>query len=371
MTYSRLDDAVVLAVLSTLMSMIMIGLGFLYRPRLATLLWSLMFLQVTLSAYGTVVADAASLHRLADASAGFALGAPALMWSGLRADRGRTSLPWLGPVLGIAAGLAYAFTDGTDPHTLVFSVAYLVSAAFAGLSALELMNREERSRGRLLPLTIASATLPLIAVASLIAAIVTLSAHPTAPALPDLKAIGLLAYLTCAIVTLLSLARSPDASGLEEPTDPFPAVAADRLARARDSGETGWSVLSVSLDDTDALRVAGGEVAFRRILERFHANVRAAFPADADIGSDGPAGYLVLISRPDGVIRDCLRDLLERVSTVTPDQPLAVEFSTSVGWARVADNGYDLALLTAAAHQAMERAQRAGGQRWERAQPAR
>ena len=88
-------------------------------------------------------------------------------------------------------------------------------------------------------------------------------------------------------------------------------------------------------------------------------------------GADGPSGYLVLISRPDGAIRDCIRDLLDRVSTVTPDQPLAVEFSTSVGWAKTADTGYDLATLSAAAHEAMERAQRAGGHRWERAQPVR
>ncbi|WP_194397497.1 hypothetical protein [Microbacterium atlanticum] len=371
MTYSRLDDAVVLAVLSTLMSMIMIGLGFLHRPRLATLLWSLMFLTITLSAYGTVVANAGDLHVLADASAGFALGAPVLVWSGLRADRQKRSLPWLGPLLGVVAATTYALTAGAEVHTLAFSLLYLLSATFAALSVVELLRREERSGGRLLPLMVASAALPLIAVASVIAAVVTLESQNTTPALPDLKAIGLLAYLTCAIVTLLFLARSPDAGGTDEPVDPFPVVAADKLARAREAAEGGWTLLAVSLDDTESLRVAGGEVAFRRILARFGANVRSSFPADADIGADGTHGYLVLISRPDGVIRDCLRDLLERVSTVTPDQPLAVEFSTSIGWARTADCGYDIATLTAAARQAMERAQRAGGHRWERALPVR
>jgi hypothetical protein len=39
MSFSTLDDAVVLAALATLASMIMIGLGFLYRPSQATLLW--------------------------------------------------------------------------------------------------------------------------------------------------------------------------------------------------------------------------------------------------------------------------------------------------------------------------------------------
>ncbi|MFE5407305.1 hypothetical protein [Microbacterium sp. NPDC056569] len=369
MTFSALDDAVVLAALATLMSMIMIGLGFLYRPRLASLLWSLMFVQVTLSAYGTVVAGAASIHLLGDAAAGFALGAPALVWSGLRADRGKRCLPWLGPVQGALSGAAYVATDGTTFHSLVFSLLYLASATMAALSVAELMRRPEHGGGRLLPLTIASAILPVIAVASIIASGVALASSPVDPALPDLKALGQIAYLTCAIVTLLSVARSPAGMGVEETTDPFERTATDRLLRARESGEAGWSLLSVSLDDTEALRIAGGEVAFRRILARFRSDVRASFPVESDIGQDGPYGYVVLVSRPDGVVRDCIRDLLDRVSTVTADQPLAVEFSASVGWAKVADAGYELGPLTAAAQAAMVQAQDAGGHRWERAEP--
>src|SRR5690606_40352202 len=53
-----------LSALATLTSMIMIGLGFLYRPGPATLLWSSMFVLVTLSAYATVIAGAASIHLL-------------------------------------------------------------------------------------------------------------------------------------------------------------------------------------------------------------------------------------------------------------------------------------------------------------------
>jgi hypothetical protein len=371
MTFSTLDDAVVLAALATLMSMIMIGLGFLYRPGLATLLWSLMFVLVTLSAYGTVVAGAASIHLLADASAGFALGAPALVWSGLRADRGVGSFAWVGPVLAVLSAAAYAGTDGTAFHSLVFSVLYLMSAVMAALSVLELLRRPEHGGGRLLPLTIASAILPIIAIASIIASLVTLASAPAAPALPDLKALGQIAYLTCAIVTLLSIARFPSSVGVDEVADPFARTAADRLLRARESGEAGWSLLSVSLDDTAALRVAGGEVAFRRILARFRSDVRSAFPVESDIGADGPHTYLVLISRPDGVVRDCIRDLLDRVSTVTDDQPLSVEFSASVGWAKVTDSGYELAPLTEAAHTAMEAARTAGGHRWERAETLR
>ncbi|MFF2487781.1 hypothetical protein ACFVSU_15360 [Microbacterium sp. NPDC058062] len=369
MTFSTLDDAVVLAALATLTSMIMIGLGFLYRPSLATLLWSLMFVLVTLSAYGTVIAGAASIHLLGDASAGFAMGAPALVWSGLRADRGEKSFPWLGPVQGVLSAAAYVATDGMALHSLVFSLLYLALAAMAALTVAELVRRPEHGGGRLLPLTIASAVLPVIAVASIITSAVMLASSPAEPALPDLKALGQIAYLTCALVTLLSLARVPGASSVEESADPFTRTAADRLSRARQTGEAGWSLLSVSLDDTETLRIAGGEVAFRRILTRFRADVTSSFPVEADIGADGPHGYLVLVSRPDGVVRDCIRDLLDRVSTVTDDQPLAVEFSASVGWAKVTTAGYELTALTADAHAAMERARLAGGHRWERSEP--
>lgn len=369
MTYSTLDDAVVLAALATLTSMIMIGLGFLYRPTLATLLWSLMFVLLTLAAYGTVVANASGLHLVADASAGLAMGAPALVWSGLRADRGQRSYAWLGPLQGALSAALYVATHGTDWHAFAFSVLYLLSAVMAGLSVLELLRRPEHGGGRLLPLTIASAALLVIGLASVVAVTLTLSAPPDSPVLPDLKAIGQIAYLICAIVTLLSLARMPGAVGAVEHSDAFAQTATDRLSRARDAGEAGWSLLAVSLDDTEALRIAGGDGVFRRILERFHLDVRSSFPVEADIGSDGSIGYLVLISRPDGVVRDCIRGLLERVSTVTDSQPLSVEFSASVGWAKVETSGYDLEPLAAAAREAMATARAAGGRRWERAEP--
>lgn len=368
MTFSTLDDAVVLAALATLTSMIMIGLGFLYRPTLATLLWSLMFVLMTLSAFGSVVAGTTGIHPLADASAGLAMGAPALVWSGLRADRGVAAYPWLGPLQGVVSAFVYLASHGVTWHYFVFSLLYLMSALMAALSVVELLRRPERGGGRLLPLTIASATISLIGVASIVAASLTWATMPATPVLPDLKAIGQIAYLTCAIVTLLSVTRFPGAVGAVEHRDTFTQTAADRLARAREAGEVGWSLLALSLDDTEALRVAGGEGAFRRILERFRADVRSSFPVEADIGADGQSGYLVLISRPDGVVRECIRGLIDRVSTVTDDQPLSVEFSASVGWAKVEAHGYDLTAMSTAARAAMERARAAGGHRWEAAE---
>ena len=369
MTFSTLDDAVVLAALATLTSMIMIGLGFLYRPGPATLLWSLMFVLVTLSAYATVIAGAASLHLLGDAAWGASMGAPALVWSGLRADRGARSYIWVGPTQGLVSAVAYVATDGTVIHSLVFSLLYFASVVWAALSVRELMLRPERGGGRLLPLTLASAALPIIGVASVVASALTWQLDPASPVLPDLKALGQILYLTCAIVTLLSLARMPWGVGVVERSDTFTPTATDRLARAEQAGQTGWSLVAVSLDDPTALRLAGGDAAFRSIFARFDADVHAAFPVESDIGADGAYGFFILLSRSDAVVRDCIIDLLRRVSTVTDDQPLAVEFSASIGWTDVRTSGYELTAMTDAAHAAMERARIAGGHRWERAEP--
>ena len=371
MTFSTLDDAVVLAALATLTSIIMIGLGFLYRPGAATLLWSLMFVLVTFSAYATVIAGAASVHLLGDAAAGAAMGAPALVWSGLRADRGARPYSWVGPVQAALSAGAYVGTDTTGLHSLTFSLLYAASTVWAALSVRELMLRPEHGGGRLLPLTLASAVLPVIGVASLAVSSVTWQVTPDYPVLPDLKALGQILYLTCAIVTLLSLARMPWVVGVAERRDDFSAAATERLARAQAAGETGWSLLVVSLDDPEALRIAGGDAAFRRIAARFEADIHASFPVEADIGADGAHVFLVLLSRPEGVVRDCIRELLERVSTVTDDQPLAVEFSASIGWADVRTSGYELRALVDDASAALERAQAAGGHRWERAEPVR
>jgi predicted signal transduction protein with EAL and GGDEF domain len=327
-----------------------------------------MFVLVTLSSYGTVISGTASAHLLGDAAAGLAMGAPALVWSGLRADRQARSYAWLGPAQAGASAALYTASHVTAWHFAVFSLLYLLSAIMAGMSVLELLRRPERGGGRLLPLTVASTILLLIGIASVIAVTLTWASPRDTPVLPDLKAIGQIAYLTCALVTLLSLARLPGALGSTEYQDSFRRVAADRLSRAREAGETGWSLLALSLDDTETLRIAGGESAFRRILDRFASDVHASFPVEADIGADGPTGFVVLLSRPDGVVRDCIRDLLDRVSTVTDSQPLSVEFSASVGWAKVQSNGYDLAVLSDAARDAMAKARAAGGHRFERAE---
>lgn len=366
MNAAHVDGAVAVATLAMLSAMIMIGQGFLYRPGRASLLWSLMFVLVMLSSFGLLIAQTVDIPWLDEFAAGFALGAPALVWSGLRAARGAPSRAWVGPTISTVAAVCLAFTVGSRWHALAYAVAYLLGAVWGALSVVEMFRRPERAGGRLIPLVLISGTLPIIGVAAMVAAVVEVVTHTSGSAIPDLKSIGTIAYLTCALVTLLSLARNPDATVLSEGTDSFPTVAAERLARAAAHDEP-WSLLAISLDDTDALHAAGGEDAFRHIVDRLAAEVRATFPSSADIGADPPAGFLVLLPHPDPTIRECVRHLLDRVSTVAGDQPLSVEFSASIGWADVRTSGYDLTVLTEAARGAMRRARAEGGHRFRRA----
>jgi GGDEF domain-containing protein len=366
MTASVLEVGVIQAVLATLAAVIMIGLGFLYRPNPATLLWSLMFLVVTVGSFGTIVAAATSATWVRDFSVGFMLGGPALVWAGLRADRSARSLAWVAAALCVAGAVSMLLTSGTPIHAATYSLVYLASTVMAALSAVELLIRPERGTGMLLPLTLISLVLPVIGLASVSASVLSLSLTPHS-VLPDVKALGQVIYVTCALVSLLYLARFADAAVSVRGRAEFAFVAADRLARAEAAADRTWSMLSVSLDDTGPLRIATGEAGFRQIMERLSADVRRVFPVEADIGPDSPEALLLLISRPDAVIRDAIRELLHLFGTVTPDQPIAVELSASVGWASVRSHGYDPVTLIDAARAAMLEAREAGGSRWERA----
>jgi GGDEF domain-containing protein len=366
-TPAPVDGTLVLAVLATLTTMIMIGLGFLARPSTASLLWSIMFLVVMISSFGQLIAASMEMPRLAQMSVGLALGSPAFAWSGLRAARGARAYAWVGPAIAAGSAVAFGATAGGPAYPMTYASAYLLGAAWAALTVYELWLRPERGGGPLAPLTVVSGLLPVLAVAGMAVVILETVVGPVEHVLPDLTAIGEVAYLACAIVTLLPLARNPSGSVSATDGDIFSRSAADRLARAAASGEQSWSLLAVSLDDTDALRVAGGEDAFRRVVERFADDVRACFPADADIGADGPSGFLVLVSRPGAAVRECMRELLDRVTTISMEDSLSVELAASIGWANVRSSGYDLGELSDAAHRAMEGARAAGGHRWRRA----
>jgi GGDEF domain-containing protein len=365
MTSSTLEGEALLAVFAILAALLMFGLGFLYRPTWSTLLWSMVFFLVTLGTFGVIVADATTLDWIDDIAVGLMLGAPALVWSGLRAERAAPARSWIAVAQGVASAGVLLATAGLPVHSLAYSVAYLGSTVMAALSAVELLRRPERGGGMLLPLTVVSLVLPLIGVASVSAALLA-DGGTQHTALPDVKVVGQVVYLTCALISLLFLTRFADSVAEVKGQTEFAHIADDRLARAATAEDRNWAMLSLSLDDTGPLRVAVGEPGLQRIMARFAADVRASFPVEADIGPDSPYGFLVLLSRPDGVVRESIRDLLERIGTVTPDQPIETELSASVGWAPVRTVGYDAVQLIDAAHAAMARAREAGGNRWER-----
>lgn len=367
MTPAPVDGTLMLAVLAAISSMIMIGLGFLARPSTASLMWSIMFLVVMISSFGQLIAASTAMPQLAQVSVGLALGSPAFVWSGLRALRGVRPFAWAGPVISLGSAVAFAASVGGPAYSLAYASAYLLGSVWAVLTVYELWLRPERGGGPLVPLLVVSGLLPILAVAGMSVVILETVVGPVEHVIPDFTSIGEVAYLVCAIVTLLPLARNPSGSVAVSDGDLFTRSAEDRLARAAAAGEQSWSLLAVSLDDTDALRVAGGEDTFRRLVEQFGDDVRASFPADADIGADGPSGFLVLVSRPGAAVRECMRELLDRVTTISMEDELSVELAASIGWANVRSSGYDLDELTDDAHRAMEVARSAGGHRWRRA----
>ncbi|WP_431801888.1 diguanylate cyclase domain-containing protein [Microbacterium sp. bgisy203] len=341
----------------------MIGLGFLYRPSRATALWSLTFVVVMLACGGTLVATASGFPRLILVATGVLLAAPVLIWSGLRALRGATSLSWLALIVAFASSGALVALNGTEAYIWGFRLGFGLTAVFAGLTIVELLRRPERAGSTSMPL----AAFSLLVV---IAGVVSVAAGLVAPGDPEesllflrtINSVGMLAYVVCALVTLLFLARddstSPRRSAFQE-------VAADRLRRAERAGERSWALVHIQLDDASDVRAATGDAGFTAIVGRLGDDIAETFPTEADIGRLGQASFAVLLALPSTVIRERVRTLLRTVAQ--PHDAVRAVTSASIGWAGVAECGYDLDALLDAARSAAERAAAAGGDRWERA----
>ncbi|MFT4051563.1 MAG: hypothetical protein QM677_04840 [Microbacterium sp.] len=352
-------------VVSTICTICMIGLGFLYRPSRATLVWSLTFVLVMVCTYVAMIATQTDDGALHVGATGALLVAPALIWSGLRAHRGARGNEWIGVISALALSFALPVSSETDAYPWVFRVAFAATAAFAALAVVELMRRPDRGGGTSMPLTVFSVGLVSVALVSLVAGVIIPAEDPLEAFafLRAVNALGLLAYLVCVLISLLFIARGGTAGGSGH--DTFREVAADRLARAHRVGERSWALVYVQLDDADDLRTIAGDAGFTALSERLRSDIVEQFPTEADIGRLGPAGYVVLVSQPTAVIRDRVRTLLRTVTT--PQNDTRVGASASVGWAGVTEYGYDLDALVEAARAAADRAAEAGGDRWERA----
>ena len=360
------------ATVATLATALMIGLGFLRRPSAATALWSMAFVLAMITSYASISAEAATQESARVAAVGFMLGAPAFIWSGLRAARGAATLAWIAPLQALVSASVLVVLAGTPGYSTGFALLYFASSLVAGLTAWELFRRPDRGGGMLLPLTLVSGVYTLLGV---LVAVVTIATDPAGGGdlvlVRTINAVAMIVYMICALVSLLFLSENRD-DGLSRRGSDLRRVMQDRLSRAEDRDDTAWSLLTMTLDDVGDIRAAAGEGAFTATMERMIADARATFPAESDIGpGSGQGSLLILVARSENEVREHMRAFLRRLGTMRPEQPLATQLSASIGWAPVREVGFDLEALIAAAASAEAEARAAGGDGWYRVGNAR
>lgn len=359
------------ATIATLGTILFVGLAFLARPRRSTLLWSLTFMGIMVACFGYLAATAAESEELRRGSMGLLLGAPALLWSGMRAHRKVRTYAWISAVVAVVSIVALIAVGESDLFGLVYSLAFFVSSIFGVLFLLEWRRIPERSERVLWPIVISSAVYALTGVAVLIGALFTpLSPAEAFASTRIFNSIGMLVYMVCALVSLVPLV-TPGTQAIESEAPQsewgrFVGTARERLERASERDAGTWSLLRIELDDAEDLQAAGGPAIFGRLIREVQSRVVAVFPTDADVAIAPDSAVIVLISRPEAVIRELVRDVLRQIAVRDPAAPITVTTSASIGWASVATSGYDLDALLATTTEAAASARAQGGDRWER-----
>lgn len=359
------------ATVATLGTILFVGLAFLARPRRSTLLWSLTFMGVMVACFGYLAATAAESEELRRGALGLLMGAPALLWSGLRAHRTVRTYAWVAAVVAAVAVVALIASGDTGWYGLAYRVVFAGSAVFAVLFLLEWRRIPERSERLLWPIVIASGIYVVTGATVLFGAVFSPLASADAFASTRIfNAIGMLVYMVCALVSLVPLV-TPGSLSINSTTGNddwgrFTATARDRLERARAANDPTWSLLRIELDDADDLHAAGGAAIFGRLIRDIRTRVGTVFPTDADIAVAPDSAVIVLVSRPEAVIRELVRDVLRTIAVRDPAAPITVTTSASVGWASARASGYDLDALLTITAEAAARARAQGGDRWER-----
>lgn len=358
-----------LVALSSLCTVLFIGLGFLPRPSRAAALWSGGFAALMITSYGWIAADLIGSAALRGAASGFMVSTISLMWLGLRVRRGaRRHLGWVVAVFIVATPTFLALTAASDYYLTFVRLSFAAGAVFAALIAAELIRLGPLLRDEILPLALVSVGFVIFAALNLAVEIVRLAQSGGAPdtseftAERDITTLAAVLYVVCATITLLLLTRDRQPVRGAAVDSLFTDVARDRLQRAEAAKDLWWSLLVIRLDDPVALREASSTHAFDRVRATFAEVVQSHLPAEADLDLRDGADITVLLPRPEGAVRQILANLLEQVAKT--DSPLAVRLSASVGWAGVDVVGYDLDALRAEAADAASLAQERGGDRW-------
>ncbi len=358
-----------LVAVSTLCTVLFIGLGFLPRPSRSAAIWSAALGGLMITSYGWVAADLLDSPSLRGAASGLMLSTIALVWVGLRVRR-RAPRSLLGVASGFAVAAPVLLTIGaeTEVHLTVVRLAFCIGAVFAALILHELIRLGPLVRDEVLPLALASAVFVLFGALNLILEGIRFTRGELATdetqltLVRDVNTLGALIYAVCATITLLLLTRDRTPVRESATESSFARIARDRLQRAELTDDRWWSVLVIRLDDPVSLREASSTHAYDVVRSRFADVVRAQLPAEADLDLRDGADITVLLPRPEGAVRQLLATLLEQIART--ESSVAVRLSASVGWAGVDVVGYDLDALIAEASDAASRAQERGGDRW-------
>lgn len=355
------------ATVATLGTVMIIGLGFLHRPSRSALLWSLAFVLAMASTWVSVTGAILENEMVRRAGLGLMLGAPALIWSGFRARRGVRALPWLGAVQAVVTATAFVATVDPNAYGLAFRIAFLGAAVFAGLTVGELRRAADRLERLALPLTIVSAAFVALGATVLVSGLAAPAAIGDLALPRIINGLAMLVFLVCATVSLLYFTSvSPSGTHSASNWPHFVVTAGDRLRRAGRAREQSWAVLTIRLDDPTQLRSAAGESNWLRLVAAFEAVVADAFPAECDLGREVRGRVVLVLSRPDSVLRETVRTLLRRITELDVSALVDIQLSASVGWVPAEAGDFDLPVLIAAADAAADEATRQGGDRWER-----
>lgn len=355
------------ATVATLATVMIIGLGFLYRPSRSALIWSLAFVLAMISTWISVTGALIDEEAVRRAGLGLMLGAPALIWSGFRARRAVAAFPWLGAAQSAVTTVVFVLARDPDTYGLAFRLAFLGAAVFAGLTNVELRRATDRWERLAIPLNVVSGAFVAIGLGLLVSGLAAPSAIGDLSLPRVINGLAMLVYLVCATLSLLYFASvSPVGAGSAASWPHFVATASDRLARARRAREQSWVVLTVRLDDPAQVRSAAGESNWGRLIDEFEKVVTDSFPADADVGRETRGRIVIVVSRPASVLRELVRTVLRRVTEIDASGLVDVHLSASVGWIPAETADFDLTALIAEADRAASSATEQGGDRWER-----
>ncbi|WP_322410086.1 hypothetical protein [Microbacterium invictum] len=374
-SFSGPNLALAQATVATLGVVVMIGVAFLDRPHRSTLLWSIAFLIAMISSWGIVLAETVDSEAMRRVSIGVLMGAPGFIWAGFRTLRGAGSRWWLAALLSAISPVLLVAAGATEAYSVVFRIVFFLSAVFAFLLLVEWLRLPDRGDTVLYPLVVISvlnaALAAFVAVAGLI---FPASSGDDLQFVRSVNQLGFVIYMVCALVSLVGFATRRErliSRDARTPWEDFLTGCRDRLVRAARRGEHSWALLVFRLDDEADVRDAVGVAGFAAVCEGFAQAIREALPADADIAERRPGTVVVLVSRPEPVLRAALRGALARVGRMENAGGMEIQVSASVGWIAVDPGDVvggedDLEALLERAEAAADSARAAGGDRWER-----